>query len=301
MSWLPGASYFWIVSDSESSLALSGLFYVVHLFRMTVFFLLAGFFARLLCERRGWGGFTRDRLRRIVLPLVVAWPLVMTGIVAALVWAATIRNGGSMPTESPPGPTFAPNDFPLAHLWFLYLLAIFYTVALPLRALMTRLDRGERLRVRSIAPCAAPRARGRAAAAAARWSLVLALAPGVVRLVRRSTPDPVADPKSLRQSRVWSRLRGRWGLLVSATCWRGSKPSVGSISRWHSPESRSPCGRSAWRRRWCPQRAGRDLRLWLTYAVAAGARPGVGRFAMHHCTVAQPRLRYLADASYGSI
>ena len=42
MSYLPGAEYFWIAAD-DPSLALSGLFYWVHLFRMTMFFLFAFF------------------------------------------------------------------------------------------------------------------------------------------------------------------------------------------------------------------------------------------------------------------
>ena len=36
-------------------------FYVLHIFRMTVFFVLAGFFARMLLERRGVGGFIANR------------------------------------------------------------------------------------------------------------------------------------------------------------------------------------------------------------------------------------------------
>jgi hypothetical protein len=65
MSWLPGAQYFWVTHDTSPS-ALAGLvFYVPHMFRMLLFFLLAGFFARMGCERLGTTGFVRDRARRI--------------------------------------------------------------------------------------------------------------------------------------------------------------------------------------------------------------------------------------------
>lgn len=141
MSWLPGAQYFWIASDGDPSTTLAVGFHVIHLFRMTLFFLLAGFFARFALERLGTKAFAKDRFRRIVLPLFTFWPIVMTGIVLALVWGAMLANGGEMPKESPPGPTFMPDDFPLTHLWFLYVLTLFYIVAVALRGLVTRLDR----------------------------------------------------------------------------------------------------------------------------------------------------------------
>ncbi|MCI1730490.1 MAG: acyltransferase family protein [Chiayiivirga sp.] len=142
MSWLPGAQYFWIVADGDPSTTLGVGFHVIHLFRMTLFFLLAGFFARFAVERLGVKAFAKDRCKRIVLPLVTFWPIVMTGIVLALVWGAMLANGGEMPKETPPGPTFMPDDFPLTHLWFLYVLTLFYIAALALRGVVTRLDRG---------------------------------------------------------------------------------------------------------------------------------------------------------------
>lgn len=144
MSWLPGANYFWIVADGDPSTILGVGFYTIHLFRMTLFFLLAGFFARFAVERLGVKVFAKDRFKRIVLPLLTFWPIVMTGIVLALVWGAMLANGGEMPKETPPGPTFMPDDFPLTHLWFLYVLTLFYVVAVALRGLVTRLDRNGR-------------------------------------------------------------------------------------------------------------------------------------------------------------
>lgn len=141
MSWLPGAQYFWVASDTDPSTTLAVGFHVIHLFRMTLFFVLAGFFARLALERLGSAAFMRDRFKRIVLPLLTFWPIVMTGIVLALVWGAMLANGGEMPKESPPGPTFMPDDFPLTHLWFLYVLTLFYIAAMVLRGVARLLDR----------------------------------------------------------------------------------------------------------------------------------------------------------------
>lgn len=53
MSYLPGAEYFWIAAD-DPSLALSGLFYWVHLFRMTMFFLFAFFWAECCWDALDW-------------------------------------------------------------------------------------------------------------------------------------------------------------------------------------------------------------------------------------------------------
>jgi glucans biosynthesis protein C len=143
MSYLPGADRIWIVSDTASD-TLSLLFYVVHGCRLPIFFLLAGFFAAAQIERLGAAAFARDRLRRIVLPLILFWPIVMTGIIAAVVAAVTLKNGGTLPTESPPGPRFTPDDFPLTHLWFLYVLALFYVAALAIRGGLQRIDPGDR-------------------------------------------------------------------------------------------------------------------------------------------------------------
>ena len=70
LSFLPGAQM-WIVMDQSRSVELSVLFFVLHIFRMTVFFVLAGFFGRLLLERLGVGAFVMNRAKRIAMPLVI--------------------------------------------------------------------------------------------------------------------------------------------------------------------------------------------------------------------------------------
>ena len=118
MSYLPGAQYWWFVGDDASTVLSVGFFWV-HQFRMLAFFLIAGYFGRLLLTRLGVAAFIKDRVRRVLLPLLMAWPLVFTGIVLVVIWIALIKFGGSLPKESPPGPKFTPDDFPLTHLWFL--------------------------------------------------------------------------------------------------------------------------------------------------------------------------------------
>ena len=130
----------WIVMDRERSLTLAVLFHWLHTFRMTTFFLIAGFFAHLMVDRRGLGGFVRDRLRRIGIPLLVGWPILFAAIVAVTIWGAVLSAHGQPLPPPPKYPGFP--TFPLTHLWFLYLLLWFYAAALALRLAVGALDRG---------------------------------------------------------------------------------------------------------------------------------------------------------------
>lgn len=147
MSYLPGSQYFWIVADGNPSTTLSVGFFIIHIFRMTLFFLLAGFFARLALDRLGLKAFAHDRWRRIGIPLLMFWPMIFPAIVAVIVWAAWLAHGGKLPEDAPPGPSFMPDDFPLTHLWFLYVLLIFYIAAVISRLLVNPIDRSGRLRL----------------------------------------------------------------------------------------------------------------------------------------------------------
>ncbi|WP_296815339.1 acyltransferase family protein [Brevundimonas sp.] len=126
----------WPVGDAASEPAADALFFGIHLFRMSAFFLIAGLFGHMLLSRRGWGGFIRDRLSRIALPLVVFWPLVFAGIIAVILWKAALANGGTLPTGGTPPPPLTVETFPLTHLWFLWVLLILYVGLLALRAVV---------------------------------------------------------------------------------------------------------------------------------------------------------------------
>ena len=135
-----------MIQDSHPSMTLGVLFFVIHVFRMTTFFLIAGFFAHMSFHRRGAFGFIRDRLQRIAVPLVVGWPILFAAMARSLFWAANFPNGGPLP--GPPGwPPVLP-QFPLTHLWFLYVLLEFYAALLVLRAGVVWLDQDGRFRDR---------------------------------------------------------------------------------------------------------------------------------------------------------
>lgn len=131
----------WIVADSSRSVGAAWLFYGIHLFRMAAFFLIAGFFAHMMIGRKGGVGFAKDRAIRITGPLLAFWFPVMAGIVTALVWNAHVQGLVVPGAEPPPPPTYDWTNFPLTHLWFLYVLTLFYVAVLVLRAPLALLDR----------------------------------------------------------------------------------------------------------------------------------------------------------------
>lgn len=137
LSFFP--SQIWIVGDDQISVWASGLFFVIHLFRMASFFLIAGLFGHMMLKRRGTAGFIRNRLIRIAAPLAAFWGPVMAGIVAVLVWNASLH--GLTAADAPPPPTYDWTNIPLTHLWFLWVLLWFYAALVIGRALVIRLDR----------------------------------------------------------------------------------------------------------------------------------------------------------------
>jgi glucans biosynthesis protein C len=143
LAFLPGPQA-WLVMEQSRSDTIALLAFPVHMFRLTTFFLIAGFFGRLLIERAGTGGFARNRMKRIALPLVLFWPIVMAGIIASMIWLGAMTAVPGQPSPPPaPFPTF-PN-FPLTHLWFLYALLLLYGGALILRGLMSMVDPNGRI------------------------------------------------------------------------------------------------------------------------------------------------------------
>jgi glucans biosynthesis protein C len=129
----------WPVSDDSSSPVISGLFFVIHIFRMCLFYAIAGFFANVLLQRLGVWGLVRNRLRRIALPLVVSMVVVAPLLLLPYLWAQRQLGMSGMPRIPPPIPE--PQLPPWGHLWFLYLLLVLYAGWLLLRATVASLDR----------------------------------------------------------------------------------------------------------------------------------------------------------------
>jgi glucans biosynthesis protein C len=140
----------WLDSPSDGAPIL---YYVIHMFRMSAFFLIAGFFARVLVERRGVKAFIKDRAKRVALPLVL-FSIVVSLTTALGFMLGALPHGidylmSLVQTAQPqPGAAAAPqadaaaalSGFNLGHLWFLYYLLIFYALALAVRWLIHIVD-----------------------------------------------------------------------------------------------------------------------------------------------------------------
>ena len=114
----------WPYKDPQTSGLFDLVVFVIHIFRMPVFFVAAGFFGALLMERDGVRGFVTNRAKRVLLPLVLFWPPVFIAIAAGFIYA-TSRAGTSLDLGAAETGSILHRPF-LAHLWFLWDLTIFY-------------------------------------------------------------------------------------------------------------------------------------------------------------------------------
>ena len=107
-----------LLADQNNNAIFDIFGHWLHLFRMPVFFIIAGFFACLLIENKGIKSFLKHRTKRVLLPFIVFFPLLAGLFLHALKW-------GSQFQETLP-PIFTlfeqVKDLPPStmHLWFLW-------------------------------------------------------------------------------------------------------------------------------------------------------------------------------------
>jgi len=122
-AWFPDVGPWYFVADASPVPALTILTGLLHSFRMQVFFALSGFFSHLVFERRGARGFLVDRSRRLVLPFVVALPIVLLLDAGLRDWS---HSAGLMSADFHEGLGVLPLP---RHLWFLVYLFTFCVLA----------------------------------------------------------------------------------------------------------------------------------------------------------------------------
>lgn len=127
----------WVVEDSQKSEAPWVVMFVIHLFRMSLFMMLAGYFGRMIVHRRGQASYLRDRTVRILLPLVAFWP------VAVLSLGVLAAAGAAYRGIDPPAPPADAEGSLLAlltpgQLWFLLVLFEIVLIVLACRPLLVR-------------------------------------------------------------------------------------------------------------------------------------------------------------------
>lgn len=114
-------------NDVEAS-----IYWAIHVFRLPLFFLVAGFFAALLLDARGTAALARNRAIRIGIPLTV-------GVIAAapLVTLEVQSLSGLPHRPEAAGPAAFADPHP-SYLWFLWYLALIYASAMVVRHLVRR-------------------------------------------------------------------------------------------------------------------------------------------------------------------
>ena len=299
MSFLPGfGAAGWPIVDNSPSATLGVAFYVIHAFRMTTFFLIAGFFGHLLLHRLGARAFVRDRRRRILVPLVVGWIVLFPLTLGALV-LAVVLNGGQLSSPATPDDLL---PFPLAHLWFLHVLVLLYAAALVARAAFDHLiDRSGRVRAAldrvMVALVRNPLA---STLFAIPLAFVLWLTPGWVPWLGIPTPDRSLIPNLAaavgfgtafgagwflhRQPQVLSRLQRLWPvhLAVAFACTAAGLTLAGVLPTFVTTVTDES-----------------SLAYAVVYSIAVWSWTfAIVGLALRYCSDHSPTRRYVADASY---
>ena len=113
LPYIPNVQEFW-PSDESSSHVINTIFHFIHIWRMPLFFILAGFFANLVISRKSWKSWWGNRLLRIGLPIIVFSQLMSL----TLPWIFEYGETGEFIF-------FYTNAGQPFHLWFLWHLVIF--------------------------------------------------------------------------------------------------------------------------------------------------------------------------------
>ena len=113
LPYMPNVEAFW-PADESSSHVINTIFQFIHIWRMPLFFILAGFFANLIISKKSWRSWWGNRFLRIALPIIVFFPVMSL----TLPWIFKYgKTGDFIFFYSDVGQPF--------HLWFLWQLMIF--------------------------------------------------------------------------------------------------------------------------------------------------------------------------------
>lgn len=129
----------WAVRDRDRHLAVDLSVWILHAFLMPVFFVIAGFFAHLTIARAGLAGFARQRLERILVPLVVLLVPCSLAMNALWDWGKARMLGQRAPVAAQL-PALRASELPvtLGHLWYLYYLLVLSALLIALVLLLRR-------------------------------------------------------------------------------------------------------------------------------------------------------------------
>jgi fucose 4-O-acetylase-like acetyltransferase len=278
----------WPYNDAQTSIAFDLLLFFIHLFRMPTFFVVAGFFAALLYDRDGGSGFARNRARRVLLPLVLFWPLMP---LSGLGFIFAIRQaGGHMPWIDPNAQPLLHQPV-LGHLWFLYDLLLFYGAAMAVLPLAARLPEGWRQRV-GAAIGSMP---------AKPWGIIVLSAVTTMTLIPMEVPGIEAFAGLLPPLRVIAA----YGVFF-AVGWalHGQRQAIASLGgRWKIPLGAGLLTATAYLFV-IVRRPIADPKLWHLASVGLASLSiwllivGIVGVFVRYVAKPRPLVRYFSDASY---
>lgn len=242
----------------QTSPIIGGYASITHIFRMFAFFMLAGYFAGMMRERKGTGEWVRERARRLGLPLLAS--VATLGVIQFQLQTMALHK---------PSPHFLGLPIALDHLWFLIVLLGFCLcyAAIPIN----RIVPGERIK------------RAMVLTGPGAIAMMLALgAWGIVRIATEMLVPPI--PNAPSETLLWQQFvfhaapfalgvaawHGRIGEQVFALRNRMILPAIGLMLLVYIPLD--PLIRPALGKEIYPDLAGtlilRTIELPLAYLIA---------------------------------
>lgn len=141
LAYAKPAQSVWLATDRESSVAVDAVIWFIHLFRMALFFLISGYFAKVVIERKGVRSFLWNRTVRLVFPFLLFYPVLLAAMTGCVIFGLVYVKEPtgllgliSAATKDPSQQGQAPPPTTM-HLWFLYYLVFFSLLAALFRRL----------------------------------------------------------------------------------------------------------------------------------------------------------------------
>ncbi len=109
------------------------LLFFIHIFRMPIFFIMAGFFTALLYQRRGLKRMALNRLTRIAVPFIIGWIILLPLTIASYIFAITAQTASlsdALSAVRDAGILGYYKEDSTIYLWFLYYLLLLYIASL---------------------------------------------------------------------------------------------------------------------------------------------------------------------------
>jgi len=132
----------WYLKDPESTnIATDSIVFLIHFFRMPIFFLVAGFFGSMLFYERKPIKMIKNRISRIAYPFIVFLFILWPTIIFTFGYTKTVFLGNNNPFEKAVESLSTISDFlptTTFHLWFLYYLLIITFVSFLLASILNK-------------------------------------------------------------------------------------------------------------------------------------------------------------------